>query len=1101
MPHRNPRARTALIAIALVSALIAVPGAAHAAWRAQIVSGTATHEREGWNPAVAVAGDGTALAVWEGRVADGGQLLFSRRVNGMWSAPAAIPGVTRAPDVYVWHPQLALLPGGRAVVVWLQRDADPGPVAVKAIPFDGAQWGAAETVVATGAGTEGLAIAADPTGIATAVWVRSDDTIAVSRRVAGAWDPPTNYNGGSVSRSPSIVAAANGDVTVVWTADLRTYLPYVRWSAASGSWSGSAQQIPFPEAGFKTPWWAGTAIVADAAGNVTAAWTQCRYADNAPNYCHPNNPADNSADMRVGTARFDVGTQTWTTSSATGGDPAQSGDPIYEGRNPSLAQLPSGDVVAAWVGGDDGTKRSDAVYASTWSGSGWGAPQRVGAASGDLSAVGYPGGVALAWSAPDGIRSAFRRQGVWSQPSRITAGERPRLVGVADPADGYPIGALVSYATWGEDGSGPFWRVGVADLVDRTPDPVGAPRAAWSGAALAVSWDPATGVLPVTGYEVSVDGGNGAVGCPPEWDSATTSCAVTGLDPSVVYDVRVRARNGDGWGAWSEATRVGSGSASGSLLIWGNCNDASVSEYRVDGSYAADLVTGAGSGRTSGECPWGTTADVANDRLYWVDWTSGNLGDPASSIWVSGLDGSNPHVLYTDGVDGVVIKSVNGLAVDTTQSPAMLYWVNWEQSIGYARADGSGGAGVLYLGASQPGAGPFAPESFAIDGPTGRLYWSATDARIRWAPLDGSGPITDVTVTCGAVSGIYAIAVDSDADRLYRLISRGSEKVIQAMALDGSDCVDIASFTESGGATQLTYDPHDQRLYFDWRIGSTDSVRYVDLRDPSSGIGQVDIGASAATVDWVNMAFVVAAPMARTATTLAASGATVGATLTCAPAAWHGDLTGMNAYRAASATGVTWSRDGSSIPGATGETLVADAPGSYTCATTASNAAGATRSTSEAAEIAAPTGSDSTSPASAAAPVAVTASATAGRPSRAQGLRLHRGWPKQVGNTLITNLQVPGAGSVTQIAYAQQGRRKVRACSGRVTAARAGRVVVRCVLDLRVVRAAARSVRAAVAVPIVIRTTFTPASGGAASVISTPTTVRESPPRASSVTG
>lgn len=122
-----------------------------------------------------------------------------------------------------------------------------------------------------------------------------------------------------------------------------------------------------------------------------------------------------------------------------------------------------------------------------------------------------------------------------------------------------------------------------------------------------------------------------------------------------------------------------------------------------------------------------------------------------------------------------------------------------------------------------------------------------------------------------------------------------------------------------------------------------------------------------------------------------------------------------------------------------------------------------------------------------------------GQPKPTSTIRL-RGSARQVGNTIITEVDVTGAGTIRQSGWVNAGGRKILACRATMKAKRPGRVTLRCAINKRVLRVASRSVRVTIAVPVELRTTFVP-TGGTPSTTTSTAIVRAVPERASIVTG
>ena len=88
---------------------------------------------------------------------------------------------------------------------------------------------------------------------------------------------------------------------------------------------------------------------------------------------------------------------------------------------------------------------------------------------------------------------------------------------------------------------------------------------------------------------------------------------------------------------------------------------------------------------------------------------------------------------------------------------------------------------------------------------------------------------------------------------------------------------------------------------------------------------------------------------AGTAAPQVSGGTDPGATLSCSPGTWAGDVLESLLYRAPESLAYQWTRDGTDLPGAAEtNSITADPEGNYRCRVTATNAAGATSQTSSA---------------------------------------------------------------------------------------------------------------------------------------------------------
>ncbi len=1092
------RALTAAVGVlaAMVVFIMTAP-AARAAWSDAAIAQASLPARDDGAVAVVVDSTGTATAVWPAPAADDGALAFSRRVGGTWSAPALIAGTEPASGSGNRAVQLVRLPNRDVLAVWLEVSAS-NVGTVRAVAFDAGSsaWGSSETVD-TGIAPEGLALAADASGTAVAVWRTDDPRVRVARRVVtggvAAWTDRAEYRSGGFARSPAVAVDASGNATVVWTDDHAASVPYGRWSA--GAWSGTVDgsggltpaRLPIGD-GFKTHWWAGMAVAVDGSGSVTAVTTVCR--DPGASDCGKSaDPASRTADTRIAAFHRAAGDGSWTQTWATGA--AVSGAGSYEGSGAALDVLSDGRVVAAWRGNADLSGTMTNTYAAIWNGTAWTAPHDLGTSEGQTTVGSYGAGAQVVWRSGGRIAIASYDGSAWGTGSTTAAGSQPRVAAKAGSTS--ELEMVIAYSR-SQGGTPNTWAVRALDLMSYAPARVLIDPPVRHANRVEVRWDYTGGDPDARTYAVLVSDGAASGTCTVT--APTQTCDVTGVSSDGELTVTVTTTNVHG----SSVTTGSFARPSGSMVVWSNCNGAGIGSARVNLSDERNLVTAASSAR-SGACPWGTAVDVAGDRLYWVDWTGGADPSDPSKIWVSELDGSNPQVLYTDGVGGVVIKSVNGLIVDTAQTPARIYWVNWELSIGYANLDGSGGAGELFRGASTPNS------NLAVDSANGYLYWAEGSGAIRRGAIDGSGAVTTIVDDCATtVSETGAIVVDPDAGRIYRHAKRASDGVfvLQAMGVDGSGCVDIAATIPNRG-WGLSWDARENRLFFDDDTGST--VRYVDLDAPST-VGTV-VTASA-VMDYVNFAVAISPPMPGTAAAVTADGSTPGATLSCSPATWLGDVVAMNANRAVRSVALSWTRDGVTIPGATAPTLVAATAGSYACVSSGTNVAGTTTSTSNAIAIAAAAAPEIAAPEASPAPdadraavagpaqsVAATAPSAALRPSNR--FRMQGDGPRQIGLTVISTIRVPGAGSLRQIGRFGRARRASVACSAQLAVRQAGVVVMRCTLSEAALRSAVRTARAGM-VPLLLETTFIP-SGGSARTASTRVNLRARDSAPSRVTG
>lgn len=345
--------------------------------------------------------------------------------------------------------------------------------------------------------------------------------------------------------------------------------------------------------------------------------------------------------------------------------------------------------------------------------------------------------------------------------------------------------------------------------------------------------------------------------------------------------------------------------------------------------------------------PFGTVVDPAAGKLYWITYSG-------REVYSANLDGSNATRLSTAGAP---ITSPYGFTLDP--GTGTLYWVNnVEENVAYAKTDGSGG-GVLYSTANLAAKYLESPSGIAIDPASNRIYWangnwasSQLSGPIIYANLDGTGAPASIIPSgnsCFNVTWAYGVQVDSAKDALYLFGSgnNSNEGTVQKMKLDGTGCTDLATGLDdytSGGAL----DPANNRLIFGEY--AQNQMLFVDLTSPA---GPQPFATGNATHTTPAYPVVLATPTADAAPAVTPAAAKTGDTLTCGGARWSVGIPGMAMFRSPASTGYTWLRDGATIAGATGSTVVANSAGAYQCVVTATNFAGTATTSSSAVSVAA----------------------------------------------------------------------------------------------------------------------------------------------------
>jgi hypothetical protein len=152
-----------------------------------------------------------------------------------------------------------------------------------------------------------------------------------------------------------------------------------------------------------------------------------------------------------------------------------------------------------------------------------------------------------------------------------------------------------------------------------------------------------------------------------------------------------------------------------------DCSAAPVDDETVNVSGNGSYTTPEGAAPSQA----GTYLWTASSNLYWTNFQNGTL-------WETGLDGSNPHVIAgpQTGPAGVAVNGSNLYGADAGGPPGT-------GTINEASLDGSN-AQVIVSGLTGPGA-------VAVD--SSHLYWTDANGTITQASLDGTNPQTIITGT------------------------------------------------------------------------------------------------------------------------------------------------------------------------------------------------------------------------------------------------------------------------------------------------------------------------------------------------------------------
>jgi hypothetical protein len=337
--------------------------------------------------------------------------------------------------------------------------------------------------------------------------------------------------------------------------------------------------------------------------------------------------------------------------------------------------------------------------------------------------------------------------------------------------------------------------------------------------------------------------------------------------------------------------------------------------------------------------PEGMAYDSVTNRLF----VANEEGLPDGGIAAINLDGTGATQFTAPGAP---IEEPEGIVVDP--ATRTLYWINTDsESISWARLDGSAGGLVNISGTTVDGA-----YRLALDPVGGKLYWgSSTEpgkAAISFAATNNSGGGTLNITGATAPESVSGIAVDSAAGRVYWIDY--NQEIIAYASVGGGNGGTVnntgATFDEPYG---LAFDPALGKFYWgNYSHKEGEGVGAIGVGLLSGGGGSIDIAST--PVDGVQDPVVLKSPTAAGVPTIAQD-AKKPASLTCSQGAWGADSPGSFVYQAPRSYAYQWSNNGAAIGGATASTYLATAPGSYTCAVTATNQTGSASQTSAATKI------------------------------------------------------------------------------------------------------------------------------------------------------
>lgn len=353
-----------------------------------------------------------------------------------------------------------------------------------------------------------------------------------------------------------------------------------------------------------------------------------------------------------------------------------------------------------------------------------------------------------------------------------------------------------------------------------------------------------------------------------------------------------------------------------------------VSFVNLDGSGAEELRTVGGVFHS----PQGDAIDPATGRIYWLN--SGDNASVGAGISFASLDGSGGSLLPTPGA---VFDEPQGLAIDPVGG--RIYWADrafGSSGIWSVKLDGSGAVKLDTSGATVA-----APSGLAIDPGARRVYWvndggEPGKTTVSFAGLDGPGHAGDLPTPGAPEVEAEGLAIDPVGQRVYWANLSGDSISVARLDGSGGGKLNTAGATVSS-PRGVAVDPFGGRLYWaNDRLGNPVSFARLD----GSGAGG-DL--SSAKTNGATFPLLQVAPRSAAAPVVSGS-SKLGAVLSCSEGAWAPDLLQSFLYEAPQGFQYQWTRNGKSIPGATGKTFEADDPrgGDYGCQVTARNSRGET---------------------------------------------------------------------------------------------------------------------------------------------------------------
>lgn len=172
------------------------------------------------DPAIAVAPDGTATALWDRYDGTNDVVQVATRApGGPWQAPA---NLSTSLDAGAFQPQVAVAPDGTTAAVWL-RSGGVNDIVQASTRAPGGTWQSPIDVSTTSQTASQAQVAIGADGAVVATWQRPVSAsgfgvVAAVRDAGGAWQPPADLSTGEpTSVQPHATVDPSGTATVVWS--------------------------------------------------------------------------------------------------------------------------------------------------------------------------------------------------------------------------------------------------------------------------------------------------------------------------------------------------------------------------------------------------------------------------------------------------------------------------------------------------------------------------------------------------------------------------------------------------------------------------------------------------------------------------------------------------------------------------------------------------------------------------------------------------------------------------------------------------------------------------------------------------------------------